>query len=907
MGPLGKLAALALLLAGTAVGQTAELRVEVKDVSGAAMDAGGTLQHLGNGISRSFRTASDGVWTFTSLPPGRYRLEVSRSGFTTHSEVLDLTAGPPVARTVTLPLGASAFKLDVVDTTPLAGTGLALDEIPTPVQTATSKDLQQSGALDLSELLNRRLDGVHINDNAGNPFQPDVNYRGYSASPILGTPQGLSVYLDGVRMNQPFGDVVSWDLIPRVAISEATMMPGSNPLFGLNTLGGALSVQTKDGAGSPGTSIQASGGAYGRRAVEFEHGGSNKLGLNWYAAGNLFHDDGWRDASPSDVRQGFAKLGWQGASTSISLSGSYADNELWGNALQEQRYLSQNYSSVYTKPDITNNRAPSFNLSARHNVGSKILLSGNAYFRYIRSDTFSSDLNEGSYDQSVYQPSAADRAALTAAGYKGFPTSGADITNTPFPSWRCIAQVLQLDEPGEKCNGLLNRTFTRQHNWGLSGQATMYSGAGNRRNQLTFGAAHDRSSLGFQQTSQLGYLNPDHSVTGLNAFADGVTGGNVNGEPYDNHVSLQGMVHTSSLFATDTLTHNAWTLTFSGRYNRTIVDNTDRFHPTAGSGSLTSHSVFQRFNPAVGFTFRASASLNIYGNYSEGSRAPTSIELGCADPGQPCKLPNALAGDPPLNQVVTRTVEGGIRGRSEQALSWNVGAFRANNSDDILFVASTQTGFGYFRNFGSTRRQGLEGNLRNRFGRLTLGGGYTFLRATYESNETVLGSSNSSNAGSKLVKGLEGTLDIVPGNRIPLVPQHMLKTFADLQISRKLGVDADLLAVSSSFARGNENNKAVQDNKYYIGPGTSPGYAVMNLGAHYDLHRRLRLFVQMNNLLDRHFYTGALLGPTPFTATGTFQARPFPATASGDYPLLHTTFFAPGAPRIISGGMKFTF
>ena len=337
------------------------------------------------------------------------------------------------------------------------------------------------------------------------------------------------------------------------------------------------------------------------------------------------------------------------------------------------------------------------------------------------------------------------------------------------------------------------------------------------------------------------------------------------------------------------------------------MDNTDRFHPTAGSGSLTSHSVFQRFNPAVGFTFRASASLNIYGNYSEGSRAPTSIELGCADPGQPCKLPNALAGDPPLNQVVTRTVEGGIRGRSEQALSWNVGAFRANNSDDILFVASTQTGFGYFRNFGSTRRQGLEGNLRNRFGRLTLGGGYTFLRATYESNETVLGSSNSSNAGSKLVKGLEGTLDIVPGNRIPLVPQHMLKTFADLQISRKLGVDADLLAVSSSFARGNENNKAVQDNKYYIGPGTSPGYAVMNLGAHYDLHRRLRLFVQMNNLLDRHFYTGALLGPTPFTATGTFQARPFPATASGDYPLLHTTFFAPGAPRIISGGMKFTF
>ena len=87
----------------------------------------------------------------------------------------------------------------------------------------------------------------------GNPFQPDLNYRGYTASPLLGTPQGLSVYMDGVRLNQPFGDVVSWDLIPRQAIASMTLMPGSNPLFGLNTLGGALSIQTKDGRDAPGT------------------------------------------------------------------------------------------------------------------------------------------------------------------------------------------------------------------------------------------------------------------------------------------------------------------------------------------------------------------------------------------------------------------------------------------------------------------------------------------------------------------------------------------------------------------------------------------------------------------------------------------------------------------------------
>src|SRR6185436_2023201 len=122
-----------------------------------------------------------------------------------------------------------------------------------------------------SDFLNRRFGGVHVNEMQGNPYQMDVNYRGYTASPLLGTPQGLSIYLDGVRLNQPFGDVVSWDLIPKSAIASVTLMPGSNPLFGLNTLGGALSIQTKDGRNHAGTVLEAYAGRYGRRAAEFEH------------------------------------------------------------------------------------------------------------------------------------------------------------------------------------------------------------------------------------------------------------------------------------------------------------------------------------------------------------------------------------------------------------------------------------------------------------------------------------------------------------------------------------------------------------------------------------------------------------------------------------------------------------
>ena len=314
--------------------------------------------------------------------------------------------------------------------------------------------------MDLSDFLNKRLSGVHVNEMQGNPYQPDINYRGYTASPLLGTPQGVSVYMDGVRLNQPFGDVVSWDLIPRIAISEVSLMPGSNPLFGLNTLGGAISLQTKDGRGGNHTELNLSGGSFGRKVAEFEHGGSNSKGLSWYLAGNLFFEDGWRQDSPSNVRQIFGRLGWQNADTSLGLTVSYANNSLIGNGLQEQRLLARDYSSVYTLPDITANLSPAFNFMARQRVG-KVSFSGNIYQRYIRTNTLNGDVNDNSLDQSVYQPSAADINALRAAGYTGFPASGATAANTPFPFWRCIAQALLRDEPGEKCNGLLNRTHTR--------------------------------------------------------------------------------------------------------------------------------------------------------------------------------------------------------------------------------------------------------------------------------------------------------------------------------------------------------------------------------------------------------------------------------------------------------------
>ncbi len=798
--------------------------------------------------------------------------------------------------------------VEVIATTPLAGVGLTIDQMPAPVQTLASGAVDASGALNIADFLNRRLTGVHINEAQGNPFQPDVNYRGFTASPLLGNAQGLSVYMDGVRLNQPFGEVVSWDLIPRMAISSGALMPGSNPLFGLNTLGGALSLQTKDGLIHKGTALRALYGGNNRRAIEFETGGARSGRLNWYTAASLFGDNGWRDQSPSDVRQLFGKIGWTTGVSDLKLTVSHADNALTGNGLQEQTFLARDYSSVYTTPDTTNNRSTLLNLAVKRSLGPRVTVTGNAYYRHIRTGTINGDLNEEALDQSIYQPNAAERAALALAGYPNVPVSGLNADNTPFPLLRCLGNVLLQDAPGEQCNGLINRTHTGQHNAGGSGQATWVQANDTRNNQFTVGGGFDGSRVAFVQSSELGYLNADRSIEGTGVFADGIGAGNVDGEPYDAAVALNGRLHTASVFATDTLSPTAqWHLTLSGRFNQTVVHNRDQRTLAGAPGSLDGDHTFQRFNPAAGATYSPSATINLYAGYSEGSRAATSIELGCADPDLPCKLPNALAGDPPLAQVVTRTLESGIRGGMGTRTNWNAAWFRADNRHDILFVASSQTGFGFFQNVGETRRQGLEFGFSTRLGPVAIDAGYTWLDATFQSVETVNGTSNSSNKGAEGGgRGLEGTIDIASGNRLPLTPRHLVKLGADVHLSPALSLNVNLVGTSSAIARGNENNQHQADDLYYLGPGESAGYAVVHLGAHYRLTEALQLFTQVDNLFDCRYSTAAQLGANAFTTAGAFIARRYPPVGA-EFPVQQSTFFAPGAPRLMTAGLAFRF
>lgn len=141
----------------------------------------------------------------------------------------------------------STNEVEVAGAAPVPGTGIERDRLPYSVFTAPAEDIEAGQAASLPEVLSARLPSVQITETQGNPFQPEVTFRGFQASPLLGSAQALSVFLDGMRLNKPFGDVVNFDLIPLNAIDRVTPVGGSQPAFGPNALGGALALTTENG------------------------------------------------------------------------------------------------------------------------------------------------------------------------------------------------------------------------------------------------------------------------------------------------------------------------------------------------------------------------------------------------------------------------------------------------------------------------------------------------------------------------------------------------------------------------------------------------------------------------------------------------------------------------------------
>ena len=785
----------------------------------------------------------------------------------------------------------------LVQGTPLAAAGAG--------EALNATDLTERHAVDLTDALKRLGGGVYVNEVQGNPLQPDIGYRGYTASPLLGTPQGLSVYVDGVRVNQPFGDVVSWDLIPTSAIRTITLVEGADPLFGRNSLGGALAVTTKDGRSDPGMSVDLSYGSFRRKIARATIGGSAASGLHWFGSADYFDEAGWRNFSPSTAGQLFGKLGWGDAKTDLALSVSHADTDLNGNGLQEQRLLAGDRRSVYSYPDNTSNRTWLANFTGRHAFSDALTLTGNGFWRRIRSATFNGDVNDDSLGESLYQPNVAERAALAAAGYTGVPVAGETQANTPFPRFRCIANVLLNIEPNEKCDGLANRSATRQREWGGTAELAWQTGglAGNR---LTVGMAYVNGRSRFVQSSQFGYLAPDRgivAVAGRGAFADGSQDSE---NAFDARVDLTGRTAVLSAYALDAadLTRTLH-LDLSARFDRTVVRNRDAITPGGGGVSLSGNHRYDRLNPAAALRWSATPAIAFDVSVGRTSRAPSAVELGCSDPDNPCRLPNALAGDPPLEDVIATTWQAGVTAKVA-GVRLRAATFRTVAQRDILFVTDDSAGFGYFRNVGTTRRQGFEADAEGRLGPVRLSAHYTFLDPTFRTGYLVDGSGNSSNDGP--APGFEGAIAVRRGDRLPLVPRHLGKVSLAWDPVRQLSLTADLLAASGVYARGNENNAHQPDGIYYLGRGRTAGYAVVNAGLEVRPAEGLALYLQCDNLLGERYATAAQLAATAFDAQGNFVARPFAGPViGGERPLLSSTFSAPGSPRAVRVGARLRF
>ncbi|RUP28069.1 MAG: TonB-dependent receptor [Curvibacter sp.] len=814
---------------------------------------------------------------------------------------------------------AQLSTVDVVSSTPIDGIGVPLTQFPANAQKITGPEAATLDASNLADLLNHSLGSVSVSNGSGSPYQSDVNYRGFQASSLLGAPVGLSVYFDGVRVNEPFGSIVNWDLIPMNAIAGVDVLPGSNPLFGLNTLGGALVVNTKNGKDNAGSSITAQGGSFQRKALRFETGWADEtLGTDHFIAGNWDRQAGFRSHSSSEVRQLFGKTSWQGngGKTRLALSLTAADTVLNGTQALPMDMMA-NPAAAYTWPDSTANQLFMANLKGSHWLSDEQQLSGQFYLRQGRSRNVNSNAelddgclnDDGSLAQSGGSPKCSNKAP---SGTATNAVTSAAAQALGFARWTSSINTSVVDSQ------------TRQRAWGGSVQWTDFQQRLGRDNTLQIGASWDSARITYDQTRTLARLLDYQTVPTPNQTygftADGkapsasnplsFTGSNVLGS-----VNLASTTHQLSTYLSNTWqASERLSLSAAGSFNATVLNqngvsnqylNDDGGYswtdPVSGisyynpaylgayqysnstasgvkgsangipAGAVAgpeSHSLFgkhhyQRFNPSFGFNYQLDRSTGLFGQYSEAMRAPTSIELSCADPKSPCALPTGFNGDPDLQPVVAKTVELGARGSFGPQGHWTAAVYDTRLSNDIQFIA-TSSSLGYFANVGNTERRGLELGAQTRLKDLSLAANYGWVDASYRSAFTTASGQH-----------------VTSGNRIPGIARQTLKLRAAWQASPSLLLGSQLILAGSQVAHGNESNQTPG--------GTVPGYGVLHLDAHWRLSPELQLNAQLSNALNKPYATYGMSG------------------LRSVYTLASQQFVTPAAPRALWVSLTYTF
>lgn len=742
--------------------------------------------------------------------------------------------------------------IEVVGVSPVQGSEMAKDKIPSNVETIGTRELDHSRAPSLLDNILQSVPGVSLSDQSGNTFQRNLDYRGQTASPVLGTPQGIAVYQNGTRINEAFGDVVNWDLIPEMAIARMTLMP-NNPLFGLNATGGALSIEMKNGFTYQGGEAQLFGGSFGRIQSGAQYGWNNGT-YSAYIAAEGAYDRGWRDfSSASQIRRMYADFGARGDTTEFHLSFTGADNRLGSVAATPIEMLNNRWSSVYTWPQSLHLQMQMVQASAKWTPNETWTLQANGYYRNYKSarvdgngtDAQACDLGIGLDNQFCIG-------------------DGQTPLNQNVPTFNTLA--------GDTALGQIDRNSVKTDSYGGSLQATSTTQLFGHDNHFVVGASVDHGNTNFAATSELGTIDNNLFVTGLGVFVDQPNAGLA-------PVNLNAKNTYLGIYATNTFDITSQlAFTAGGRFNWAQINLRDQ---GGNLPLLNSNNNFQRFNPVAGFTYKFTPNITGYAGYSEANRAPTPLELGCSDPNNPCLIDNFLIADPPLKQVVSRTIEGGLRGEISGGASafaaapppyrkapikavsvddgwklrWGLSLFRTENSDDIIQVVDPANPVrGYFKNAGTTLRQGVEAKLDLTWNRWTAYANYTFIDATFRSAFDVND------------PFLQAPVGVVSGNHIPGIPAHRLKLGADYAVTDDWKVGASFNYVGSQYLLHDETN---------VYPKV-PSYWVVNVNTSYQVTKNVEVFGLIQNLFNQRYYSsGTVFNTGGFNTAGGGNAFAF--------------------------------
>jgi iron complex outermembrane receptor protein len=730
-------------------------------------------------------------------------------------------AAKPSGHAVVAPAAVAPAPAEATTAKPIPG-AVEQDKIPSNIQTAGASEFEYSKTPDLLQSMVRALPGVSLGSQTGNEFQADFNYRGFIASPVIGTPQGLAVYQNGVRINEVFGDIVNWDFIPQNAINQLTLVP-SNPVYGLNATGGALAFQMKNGYTYHGVEGEVSGGSYGRAVASVQAGG--QVGnLSGYFTADAIDDAGWRDDSPSSLRRVYADLGAGGDQTEFHVTFTGADNSFGAAAATPVEMLDHDWSGIYTIPQTTHNQLAFLTASATWRPSDTWTYQAIVYYRNYHQAHVDGNGTDASNVPESMGGICPDPTKLC------FPNLDGTVSNLTTTTRQTVPNSGALGFPNVL--GEIDRTWTTTNSFGGSVQAATSEKLVGHENNFTIGLSVDRGLVQFSTTSELGTVNANQfpTVQGSGLFIDQPSGDVA-------PVGLGAQTLYTGLYATDTLDLTSrLSVTAGARYNFAQIKLNDEL---GNDSALNGNNTYTHFNPMIGATYKLTPNLTLYGDYAVANRAPTPLELACSDPMRPCLIDNALVGDPPLQQVVTYTYEAGLRGQFDidrRQLNWSVGAFHALNTNDILPVSSPIPGHEFFQNAGNTLRKGIEANLTYKQDRWNVYANYTYVDATFL-NDLTLQSPNNPFADAN------GNIFVVPGDHLTGIPNFRFKLGGEYQITDPWKFGADLNVFGSQWLVGDESN---QNPKL-------PAYWVVNLHSSYKISDNVEVFGLVRNLFNQHY------------------------------------------------------